>query len=210
MVLEWAGVLYDYDFLSKLQEKCTELCIPLNKVFMDLTKSIDTINHYALWRILAMADMTDKSTKLTKVRGHLTFVNLRLLLHAFKDFEAGVSLRFRTFGKMFNLRRFNTKYKNLPIQELLYADYADILAYPGIFATLNGSLLCWLWCFWPEEVMFTPPPPALTILGKNTRLEFVETFPYLGSTILKDSALDVNIFSCIQKASVTFGKVEFN
>ena len=49
-----------------------------------------------------------------------------LLSHAFQDCEAGVSWKFGTSGKIFNLRRFNTKPKNFEclIWELLYADDA--------------------------------------------------------------------------------------
>ena len=54
-----------------------------------------------------------------------------LLSHAFQDCEAGVSLKFRTSGKAFSLRRFNTKSKNFEylIRELLYTNDADVVAH---------------------------------------------------------------------------------
>ena len=53
-----------------------------------------------------------------------------LLTHAFKDCDQGILLRFRTSGKVFNLRRFHTKSKTFEVlvRELLYADDADFLA----------------------------------------------------------------------------------
>ena len=55
------------------------------------------------------------------------------------------------------------------------------------------------------KVMFTPPPglPYIkaSIVVNGTALGVVDTFPYLGSTISRDGALDAEIFSCIQKAS---------
>lgn len=60
--------------------------------------------------------------------------------------------------------------------------------------------------------MFTPPTGVLykepKILVKNTRLEVVDTFPYVGSIISKYSSLDAGIVSRTQKESVTFGKLE--
>ena len=38
-----------------------------------------------------------------------------LLSYAFKDFDKGVYIHFRTTGSVFNLRRFNTKTKNLSV-----------------------------------------------------------------------------------------------
>ena len=60
--------------------------------------------------------------------------------------------------------------------------------------------------------MFTPAPgkpyiePNITVNG--ARLDVVHTFVYLGSTISRDGSLDAEIYSCISKASVTFGKLE--
>ena len=60
--------------------------------------------------------------------------------------------------------------------------------------------------------MFTPVPGKLykepIILVKGTRMEVVDTFLYLGSTISRNDALDAEILSRIQKASVAFGNLE--
>ena len=52
-----------------------------------------------------------------------------LLGYAFSGCDVGVLLRFRTSGKVFNLRRFNAKLKVFHdlIRELLYADDSDFL-----------------------------------------------------------------------------------
>ena len=53
-----------------------------------------------------------------------------ILSYAFHDCDIGVFIRFRTSGKVFNLRRFNTKSKTFQslVQELLFADDADLVA----------------------------------------------------------------------------------
>ena len=54
-----------------------------------------------------------------------------LLRYAFEDCDVGVLLRFRTSGKVFNLRRMKTNSNVFLalIRELLYADDADFLAH---------------------------------------------------------------------------------
>ena len=54
-----------------------------------------------------------------------------LLSYTFKDCGAGVALKFRTNGKVFNLGRLNTKSKSFEclIRELLNADDADFVAH---------------------------------------------------------------------------------
>ena len=47
-----------------------------------------------------------------------------MLIEATKNLDAGINIRFRTSGKLFNLNRFrsSTKVQEELIQELLYAD----------------------------------------------------------------------------------------
>ena len=137
-----------------------------------------------------------------------------LLSHAFQDLEAGVSIRFRSTGKVFNLRRFNTKSKNLKalIRELLYADDADFVTHTEEDLQLiidRFSAACDVFglkiSLKKTKVMITPPPgvPFIELSVKDTRLGVAYTFPYLGSTISRDET-----FSRIQKACVAFGKLE--
>ena len=60
--------------------------------------------------------------------------------------------------------------------------------------------------------MFTPtlgePYTEPNIVVNGTRLEVVNTFVYLGSTISRDGSLDAEVHTRIQKASVAFGKLE--
>ena len=62
------------------------------------------------------------------------------------------------------------------------------------------------------KVMFTPAPGVPytepNIMANATRLGVVDTFVYLGSTVTRDGSLDAEIHTRIQKASVTFGKLE--
>ena len=144
-----------------------------------------------------------------------------VLAHAFHDCDIGINMRFRTTGKVFNLRRFNTRSKTFQalIRELLYADDADFVAYThedmqnfmdrfSEASTAFGLTIS----LKKTKVMCTPAPgkpytePNIVVNG--TRLGVVDTFVYLGSTISRDGTLDAEIYSRIQKASVAFGKLE--
>ena len=144
-----------------------------------------------------------------------------MLSHAFSDCDAGVSLRFRTSGKLFNLRRFHAKSKTFTalVRELLYADDAVLVAHTESDMQLimdHFSAACDAFgltiSIKKTKVMFTPAPGAPysepTILVNGDKLEVVDTFPYLGSTISRDGSLDAEIYSRIQKACVAFGKLE--
>ena len=67
-------------------------------------------------------------------------------------------------------------------------------------------------CTYITKVMFTPVPGAPyikpDIFVKKTRLEVVDTFVYLGSTISRDGSLDAEINLRTQKVSTAFGKLE--
>ena len=62
------------------------------------------------------------------------------------------------------------------------------------------------------KAMFTSAPgepynePKIVI--NDTRLDVVDTFVYLGSTLSRDGSLDAEIHLRIQIASVAFGKLE--
>ena len=144
-----------------------------------------------------------------------------VLWYAFQDCDVGVYFRFRTSGKVFNLRRFQAKtlvHESL-VRELLYADDADLVAHSaeemqivmdrfadactrfGLTISLDKT-----------KVMCTPAPgdtseePDIYVYGH--RLEVVEHFVYLGSKISNDGSLDAEIKDRISKAAVAFGSLE--
>ena len=122
-----------------------------------------------------------------------------LLTHAFQDCGAGVMLRFRTTGKVFDLKIFNAKSKTFEtlVRELLYADDANFVAHSDAALQIimnRFSAACRAFgltiSLKKTQLTFTPPPGLLhsetNILVNDTRLNVVETFPYLGSTVSRD------------------------
>ena len=143
-----------------------------------------------------------------------------LLTHAFKDCDQGTPLQFRTSGKVFNLRRFNTKSEIFVelIWELLYADEAVFLAHRQTDIQHIMDHFSWpcnaLGLNSPKKIkiIFTPAPGKLyietNITVNDARLDVVDNFIYLEITVSRYSLLDAKIYSRISKASIAFGKLE--
>ena len=144
-----------------------------------------------------------------------------VLWYAFHDCETGVYFRFRVSGKVFNLRRLDAKtlVSDGLVRELLYADDADLVSHSSDdmqdimdrFADACTSFGLTI-SLDKTKVMYTPVPgaeylePDIYVYG--SRLEVVESFVYLGSTLSFDGSLEAEIKGRICKASKSFGALE--
>lgn len=122
--------------------------------------------------------------------------------------------------EIFNLRRFNVRSKTFQtlVHKLLYANDADLVAHTernlqmlvDRFSTV--STVFEFIISLKKQVIFTPPPGVPysepNIYVNHTRLVVMGTFVYLGSTLSWDGSLNAEIHIHIQKASVTFGRLE--
>ena len=131
-------------------------------------------------------------------------------LSAFQLCEKGILFRLRTSGRVFNLRRFNAKSKTFQelIREILYADDAEFLGHiEDDTQHLIDGFVAFCTAFGIKinlkktKVIFTPAPrepyiePNIMIHG--IRLNVVDTFVYLRSTLSRDGSINAEIHLCI-------------
>ncbi|XP_016345583.1 uncharacterized protein LOC107691490, partial [Sinocyclocheilus anshuiensis] len=146
-----------------------------------------------------------------------------MLSDAFQNSSLGVSLRYRTDGKMFNLRRLQavTKIKETVLRDLLFAD--DCALNAGSEQEMQASTdkftaACdnfgLLINTKKTEVMHQPAPKAQyqepTITVKGQKLQAVDLFTYLGSTFSRAVTIDIEVNCRIAKTSSTFGGLRTN
>ena len=144
-----------------------------------------------------------------------------VFLVAFKDNTNGVYIRYRTTGKLFNIRRFkaNTKVAVALIRDLLYADDCDLVAHTE--EDLQDLVTCFdasCKAFGLEinlkktEIMLQVAPGREYVKPKvfvrDKELKVVKSFTYLGSVLSDDGGMEKEISSRIQKASTAFGNLE--
>ena len=144
----------------------------------------------------------------------------QVLLHAVKDLNLGVYIKYRLDGSLFDLRQLSARRKTLEklILEALFADDCAFMAHKenhlqvivdrfADAARLFGLTIS----LGKTEVLVQPAPnstrpqPVITI--DEVQLKCVDSFKYLGSTISADGSLDKEITSRIQKASQALGRL---
>ena len=144
-----------------------------------------------------------------------------VLNDAFRDCNQGIYIRYRSSGKLFNIRRFAAKTKVLLalVRDLLYADDCDLVAHResdmqcfmdrlseacrafGLTISLDKTV-----------VMFQPAPGTVyvepSIYTDGKKLKVVDKFTYLGSTINRFCSLDDEIALRLKKATGAFSALK--
>ena len=143
-----------------------------------------------------------------------------MLTDAFQDGDNGIPIRYHFDGKLFNLRRLQTKSK-VQTEVLDEFFFADDMAKgtPTEEKMLKGvdrvSDSCDSYdltiSFKKTEVVYQPAPgkpykePTITVKGQ--RLQVVDKFTYLGSTLSRVVHIDDEVKARIAKASAAFGRL---
>ena len=143
-----------------------------------------------------------------------------MLTDAFRNCGLGINIKYRTDGKLFNLRRLQaiTKVKETVLRDLLFADDCainasdeqDMQAMIDSFSSACDNYGLTI-STKKTEVMFQPAPgnqyhkPQIKVNGQT--LQATETFTYLGSTLSRTATIDDEINNRISKASCAFGRL---
>nr|VZI43003.1 unnamed protein product [Spirometra erinaceieuropaei] len=186
----------DMTFAARqLQEKCREMRTHLYSTFVDLTKAFDTVNREGLWKIIQKFGCLERFTQMVRQ------------LH--DDMMARVAEN-GAVSEAFAVTN-----------ELLFADdcalnaksEAEMQRSMDLFSAAceNFGLII---NTQKAVVMHQPPPNSATapnapqISVDGTQLQVVENFPYLGSTLSRNTKIDDEVANRISKASQGFGRLQ--
>ena len=231
----------------QLQEKCQEQNVDLYMNFVDLTKAFDTVSREGLWKIMAKFGCPAKfiamvrqfqNGMLVRVKNDGEFSDpfpvtngvkqgcvlastlFSMITDSFQDGDNGIPIRYRFYGKLFNLRRLQAKSKvqTEVLDEFLFTDDVakgaptekkmqkgvDQISDSCDSYDLTISIK-------KTEVVYQPSPgkpynePTITVKGQ--RLQVVDKFTYLGSTLSRGVHIDDEVTARIAKASAAFGRL---
>ena len=150
-----------------------------------------------------------------------------MLTDAFQDVDAGFPIRCRFDGKLLNLRRLQAKSKVQTdvVDKLLYAD--DLAENAKSEEKMHGDvdrmskacdnfqlIISTNISTKKTEVVHPPAPgkpysePTITVNGQ--KLQVVDKFTYLGSTLSRAVHIDDEVTARTAKASVAFGRLRTN
>ena len=146
-----------------------------------------------------------------------------MLTDAFQDVDAGFPIRYRFDGKLLNLRRLQAKSKVQTdvVDKLLYAD--DLAENAKSVEKMQGAVdrmskACDKFQLTistkKTKVVHQPAPgkpysePTITVNGQ--KLQVVDNFTYLGSTLSRAVHIDDEVTARTAKASVAFGRLRTN
>nr|VZI27467.1 unnamed protein product [Spirometra erinaceieuropaei] len=146
-----------------------------------------------------------------------------MLMDAYRDERPGIRIAYRMDGRLLNQRRMNfqSRVSTATVHELLFADdcalnttsEAEMQRSMDLFSAAceNFGLVI---NTQKTVVMHQPPPNSATapnapqINVNRTQLQVVENFPYLGSTLSRNTKIDDEVANRISKASQAFGRLQ--
>nr|VZI45446.1 unnamed protein product [Spirometra erinaceieuropaei] len=146
-----------------------------------------------------------------------------MLMDAYRDERSGIRIAYRTDGHLLNHRRMNfqSRVSTTTVHELLFADDCALNTTSEEEMQRSVDLFSAAWENFglvvntqKTVVMHQPPPNSATapnapqINVNGTQLQVVENFPYLGSTLSRNTKIDDEVANRISKASQAFGRLQ--
>nr|VZI51973.1 unnamed protein product [Spirometra erinaceieuropaei] len=146
-----------------------------------------------------------------------------MLMDAYRDERPGIRVVYRTDGHLLNQRRmhFQSRVSTTTVHELLFVDdcalnTTSVEEMQGSMELFSAACENFVLVINTQKtvVMHQPSPNTATpanapqINVNGTRLQVVENFPYLGSTLSRSTKIDNEAARRISKASQAFGRLQ--
>ncbi|BHF78991.1 hypothetical protein SprV_0602210800 [Sparganum proliferum] len=146
-----------------------------------------------------------------------------MLMDGYRDERPGIRIAYNKDGQLLNQRRmhFQSRVSTTTVHELLFADDCalnttseeEMQRSMNLFSAAceNFGLVI---NTQKTVVMHQPPPNSVTapnapkISVNGTQLQVVENYPYLGSTLSRNTKIDDEVANRISKASQAFGRLQ--
>nr|VZI27907.1 unnamed protein product [Spirometra erinaceieuropaei] len=205
----------------QLQEKCQEMRTHLYSTFVDLTKAFDTVNREGLWKIMQKFGCPERFTQMVRQLhdGMMARVTDNgAVSEAFavtNGVKQGCVLAPTLFSLMFSAMLVDAYRDERPGIRIAYrTDEEEMQRSMDLFSAAceNFGLVI---NTQKTVVMHQPPPNSATapnvppqISVNGTQLQVVENFPYLGSTLSRNTKTDDEVANRISKASQAFGRLQ--
>nr|VZI21882.1 unnamed protein product [Spirometra erinaceieuropaei] len=147
-----------------------------------------------------------------------------MLMDAYRDERPGIRIAYRTDGHLLNPRRMNfqSRVSTTTVHELLFADdcalnttsEAEMQRSMDLFSAacenfglvINTQKTVVIHQPPPNSAIAPNAPPQISVNG--TQLQVVDNFPYLGSTLSRNTKIDDEVANRISKASQAFGRLQ--
>lgn len=222
----------------QLQEKCQEQNVDLYSTYVDLTKAFDTVSRDGLWRIMAKYGCPDKfitivrqlhDGMLARVQENgeasepfqvtngvkqacvlaptlFSLMFSAMLTHAFKDQDLGINMRYRYDRSLYR----NSKQKPWSLMPLSTISYSLTIVQElvDIFSAACDKFGLTISTKKTEISTSTLHRPCITI--NEQKLNAVEKFTYLSSTLSRNTTIDDEVDTRLAKASAAVGRLNNN
>nr|VZI49017.1 unnamed protein product [Spirometra erinaceieuropaei] len=147
-----------------------------------------------------------------------------MLMDAYRDERSGIRIAYRTDGHLLNQRRmhFRSRVSTTTVHELLFVDDCALntiseeemqrsmdlfsAACENFGLVINTQKTVVMHQPPPNSVTVPNAPPQISVNG--TQPQVVENFPYLGSTLSRNTKIDDEVANRISKASQAFGRLQ--
>ncbi|BHF82989.1 hypothetical protein SprV_0802613000 [Sparganum proliferum] len=202
------GLLPKIHAVSVVIEKCQEMRTHLYSTFVDLTKAFDTVNREGLWKIMQKFGCPERFIQMVRQLhdGMMARVTDNgAVSEAFavtNGVKQGCVLAPTLFSLMFSAMLMDAYRDERPGIRIAYRTDSHLMNQRRMhFQSQDGGHASTA-----TQLSHTPNAPQISVNG--IQLQGVENFPYLGSTLSRNTKIDDEVANRISKASQTFGRLQ--